>query len=112
MSQFLPEHNVHVLTRAFQLPERRGRCTCLHLEGECGSQLYVISNHLCYDNHGITPYLLELSLHFQRNVQIGPFCKDFNEKTSHIQEGIPLPTKIYINVSLEALFHLKLLVVL
>ncbi len=38
-------------------------------------------------------------LPLQRNLQIGPFCKDFNERTKDIKEGIPLPTKIYINVS-------------
>jgi len=33
----------------------------------------------------------------QRNIQIGPFCKEFNSKTNEIQEGIPLPTRITVN---------------
>ncbi|XP_033111174.1 39S ribosomal protein L11, mitochondrial-like [Anneissia japonica] len=33
----------------------------------------------------------------QRGIPIGQFCKDFNEKTSGIRDGIPLPTVIRIN---------------
>ncbi|XP_052106776.1 39S ribosomal protein L11, mitochondrial-like [Mytilus californianus] len=32
----------------------------------------------------------------QRGVQIAAFCKEFNEKTSHIKEGIPLPTRVFV----------------
>ncbi|XP_064408122.1 39S ribosomal protein L11, mitochondrial [Latimeria chalumnae] len=32
----------------------------------------------------------------QRGIPIGQFCKDFNEKTKEIKEGIPLPIKIYV----------------
>ncbi|KAL4709844.1 hypothetical protein ACJJTC_000331 [Scirpophaga incertulas] len=33
----------------------------------------------------------------QRNINIAAFCKDFNEKTSNIKQGIPLPTRVRVN---------------
>lgn len=38
---------------------------------------------------------------FQRGIQIAGFCKDFNDKTSHIKTGVPIPTRIYVKVTLS-----------
>ncbi|KAL6444898.1 hypothetical protein ACFW04_002128 [Cataglyphis niger] len=33
----------------------------------------------------------------QRNINIANFCKDFNQKTANIKEGIPLPCRVKVH---------------
>ncbi|XP_034834025.1 large ribosomal subunit protein uL11m [Maniola hyperantus] len=34
----------------------------------------------------------------QRNINVAAFCKDFNERTANIKPGIPLPTRVKVNL--------------
>ncbi|CAG9136313.1 unnamed protein product [Plutella xylostella] len=42
----------------------------------------------------------------QRNINIAAFCKDFNEKTANIKQGIPLPTRVKVNP--DRSYHLEI----
>lgn len=43
----------------------------------------------------------------QRGINIATFCKDFNARTSHYIEGVPLPCRIHVKAdrSYELVIH-------
>lgn len=43
----------------------------------------------------------------QRGINIAAFCKDFNERTKDMKEGIPLPCRVFVNSdrSYELVIH-------
>lgn len=52
-------------------------------------------------------FLTDLLYYFQRNINVANFCKDFNEKTAHIKEGIPLPCRVKVKAdgSYDLIIH-------
>ena len=43
----------------------------------------------------------------QRGINIAQFCREFNEKTAKLKQGIPIPCKISVNVSFSKTSNLK-----
>lgn len=33
----------------------------------------------------------------QRGINVAAFCKDFNERTKDMREGVPLPCRVWVN---------------
>jgi len=66
------------------------------------------SCHTCYNSKHVPERVLQLGnfmlyccvvFAVQKGVNIGQFCKEFNERTKDIQKGVPIPTKVFVNVS-------------
>uniref|UniRef100_A0AAZ3SFT6 Large ribosomal subunit protein uL11 n=1 Tax=Oncorhynchus tshawytscha TaxID=74940 RepID=A0AAZ3SFT6_ONCTS len=60
----------------------------------CGSR-HLIHFKKCSPISFCLHCILSCCLH-QKGIPIGQFCKDFNDKTKELKEGIPLPIKIHV----------------
>ncbi|XP_053390343.1 39S ribosomal protein L11, mitochondrial-like [Mercenaria mercenaria] len=49
------------------------------------------------DNHNHYVIFKRVVDRDQRGIQIGPFCKQFNDQTNDIKPGIPIPTYVKLN---------------
>ncbi|XP_048663635.1 39S ribosomal protein L11, mitochondrial isoform X1 [Marmota marmota marmota] len=90
-------------TRALKKPEASGVIRTIVRAGQAmpGPPLGpILGQALCPVSWQLSgPRLLCLApraLGDQRGVSINQFCKEFNERTKDIIEGIPLPTKIFV----------------
>lgn len=64
------------------------------LAAQCGIWIFASFSYILKGSSIIFPCLFPI----QRGIPIGQFCKDFNEKTKELMEGIPLPIKIHVKV--------------
>ncbi|KAM7389906.1 hypothetical protein PAMP_023850 [Pampus punctatissimus] len=68
-----------------------------HIKTQDLSQVITGGTCSAVVRRGLAAFLLRLhTVENQRGIPIGQFCKDFNEKTKELKEGIPLPVKIHV----------------